>query len=100
VGPELLLLAIALVVVLAWRGPSALPRLGEAFGKAVKGAREHMPGGAKDEADAPAGGAATSGAVTTGAVTTGTVTTGTVTTGVAATSAVPEAPEGEPRPGS
>jgi Sec-independent protein translocase protein TatA len=90
VGPELLLLAIALVVVLAWRGPSALPRLGEAFGKAVKGAREHMPGGAKDEGDASAGGAAT----------TGIATTGVATTGVAATSAVPDAPEGEARSGS
>jgi Sec-independent protein translocase protein TatA len=90
VGPELLLLAIALVVVLAWRGPSSLPRLGEAFGKGVKGAREHMPGGAKDEADASAGGAAPTGAATTGIA----------TTGVAATSAVPDAPEGDPRPGS
>ena len=53
-GPELLLLAIALVVVLAWRGPSSLPRLGEAFGKAVKGARENMPGGAKTESEASA----------------------------------------------
>ena len=53
-GPELLLLAIALVVVLVWRGPSSLPRLGEAFGKAVKGARENMPGGAKAESEASA----------------------------------------------
>jgi Sec-independent protein translocase protein TatA len=51
VGPELIILIIVLVVVLAWRGPTALPRLGEAFGKAVKGARENMPGGAKAEAD-------------------------------------------------
>jgi Sec-independent protein translocase protein TatA len=68
----LLLLLLALVVVLAWRGPSALPRLGEAFGKAVKGAREHMPGAPKDEADAAAG----------------------------AATAAPDAPEGEPRSGS
>jgi Sec-independent protein translocase protein TatA len=51
VGPELLLLLAALVVVLAWRGPSALPKLGEAFGKAVKGARDNMPGGAKAESE-------------------------------------------------
>jgi Sec-independent protein translocase protein TatA len=74
VGPELLLLLLALVVVLAWRGPSSLPRLGEAFGKAVKGAREHMPGAGKDEADGSAG--------------------------AAAASAAPDAPEGEPRSGS
>jgi Sec-independent protein translocase protein TatA len=74
VGPELLLLIIALVVVLAWRGPLALPKLGEAFGKAVKGARENMPGGAKDDADASAE--------------------------VSAASAAPDAPEGEPRSGS
>jgi hypothetical protein len=47
VGPELIILIIALVVVLAWRGPSSLPRLGEALGKAVKGARESMPGGSR-----------------------------------------------------
>jgi Sec-independent protein translocase protein TatA len=59
VGPELLLLVVALVIVLAWRGPAALPRLGEAFGKAVKGARENMPGGSKTENDAPVGSDAT-----------------------------------------
>jgi Sec-independent protein translocase protein TatA len=74
VGPELLLLLLALVVVLVWRGPSALPRLGEAFGKAVKGAREHMPGGANEDADASAD--------------------------PSVTSSASDAPEGEPRSGS
>ncbi|HKZ92597.1 MAG TPA: hypothetical protein VJZ50_10700 [Candidatus Limnocylindrales bacterium] len=55
VGPELVILIVVLVVVLAWRGPSSLPRLGEAFGKAVKGARDSMPGGSKDASDDPAG---------------------------------------------
>jgi Sec-independent protein translocase protein TatA len=51
VGPELIILIIALVIVLAWKGPASLPRLGEAFGKAVRGARENMPGGSKDKSD-------------------------------------------------
>lgn len=54
VGPELILLGIVLVVVLAWRGPSALPRLGEAMGKAVKGVRDNMPAGSKNQSDDPA----------------------------------------------
>jgi len=49
VGPELLLLGIVLVIVLAWRGPTNLPRLGEALGKAVKGARDNMPSSSKSE---------------------------------------------------
>lgn len=49
-GPELLLLLAVLIVVLVWRGPSNLPRLGEALGKAVKGAKDAMPHD-KDHAD-------------------------------------------------
>ncbi len=49
VGPELLLLVVVLVVVLIWRGPNALPRLGEALGKTVKGVRENVPGAMKDD---------------------------------------------------
>jgi len=49
VGPELIVLIIVLVVVLAWRGPASLPRLGESLGKAVKGARENMPSSSKGE---------------------------------------------------
>jgi Sec-independent protein translocase protein TatA len=51
VGPELVILIIVLVVVVFWRGPSTLPKLGEALGKAVKGARDNMPD-AKDDAAA------------------------------------------------
>ena len=51
VGPELVLLIILLVVLVFWRGPSTLPQLGEALGKAVKGARTTMPD-SKDEAEA------------------------------------------------
>jgi Sec-independent protein translocase protein TatA len=42
VGPELLLLLVALIVILVWRGPSTLPRLGESLGKAVKSARHAL----------------------------------------------------------
>jgi len=38
----LLVLVVILIIVLVWRGPSMLPQLGEAFGKAVKGARDTM----------------------------------------------------------
>jgi len=38
----LLVLIVILIIVLIWRGPSMLPQLGEAFGKAVKGARDTM----------------------------------------------------------
>lgn len=51
-GPELVILIILLVVVIFWRGPSTLPKLGEALGKAVKGARDNMPD-SKDEAADP-----------------------------------------------
>ena len=33
------MLLVLLVLVLLWRGPKTLPRLGEAFGHAVRGAR-------------------------------------------------------------
>lgn len=56
VGPELILLIVVLVVVLAWRGPSSLPRLGESLGKAVKGVRDNMPSGAKSPAQDQPGG--------------------------------------------
>ena len=44
-----LLLVVVLIVVLIWRGPKMLPRIGEAFGKTVKGVREHVPSAMKDE---------------------------------------------------
>jgi TatA/E family protein of Tat protein translocase len=39
-----LVLVVLLVVVLIWRGPKMLPKLGESLGKTVKGVRENMPG--------------------------------------------------------
>jgi Sec-independent protein translocase protein TatA len=47
----MLVLVVLLVVVLIWRGPTMLPRLGEAMGKTVKGVRENLPGAMDDEAD-------------------------------------------------
>lgn len=46
----LLVLIVVLVVVLVWRGPRTLPKLGAAFGRGVKEARREF-----DEArgDAP-----------------------------------------------
>ena len=35
----LVVLVVALVVVLVWRGPKTLPKLGQALGRGVKGAR-------------------------------------------------------------
>jgi len=49
VGPELVILIIVLVVVIFWRGPSTLPKLGEALGKAVKGVRDNMPDSKDDD---------------------------------------------------
>ncbi len=50
----LLLLVVALIVVLVWRGPSMLPQFGQALGKAVKGVRDNV------NADAPPSDAAPS----------------------------------------
>jgi Sec-independent protein translocase protein TatA len=38
----LLILIVILFILLIWRGPSMLPQLGEALGKAVKGVRESV----------------------------------------------------------
>ncbi len=60
-GPELVILIIVLVVVVFWRGPSTLPKLGEALGKAVKGVRDNMPDSKDDAADASSSGDPTDG---------------------------------------
>lgn len=57
-GPELVILIIVLVVVVFWRGPSTLPKLGEALGKAVKGVRDNMPEANDDGSSAGTGSAA------------------------------------------
>lgn len=53
----MIVLVILLVVVLIWRGPTMLPRLGESFGRTVKGVRENLPGAMDDDtADSGDGG--------------------------------------------
>jgi Sec-independent protein translocase protein TatA len=47
----LLLLVAVLIFVLIWRGPTMLPRLGEAMGRTVKGVRDNLPGTARDATD-------------------------------------------------
>jgi Sec-independent protein translocase protein TatA len=43
-------LVVLLVVVLIWRGPAMLPRIGESLGRTVKGVRENLPGAMDEEA--------------------------------------------------
>ena len=38
----LLILIVILVIVLVWRGPKTLPKLGSAFGRGVKEARREF----------------------------------------------------------
>lgn len=45
----LLILVVVLIFLFIWRGPKMLPRIGEAFGKTIKGARENIPGALKDD---------------------------------------------------
>jgi Sec-independent protein translocase protein TatA len=40
VGDLLLVLVVILILVLIWRGPKTLPKLGEAFGRGVREARK------------------------------------------------------------
>jgi len=50
VGPDILLiLVVGLVIVLIWRGPKMLPKIGESFGKTVKGVRENVPSAIKGD---------------------------------------------------
>ena len=46
----LLILLVILGVVLVWRGPKTLPKIGNALGRGVKEARREA---AKDDADRP-----------------------------------------------
>jgi Sec-independent protein translocase protein TatA len=48
----LLILIVILFILLIWRGPSMLPQLGEALGKAVKGVRDNVDDGAGKHDDA------------------------------------------------
>lgn len=45
----LLILIVVLIFLLIWRGPKMLPRIGEALGQTVKGARDNIPGALKDD---------------------------------------------------
>lgn len=45
----MLVLVGGLIVVLIWRGPKMLPRIGEALGKTVKDVRENVPGAIKGD---------------------------------------------------
>lgn len=59
--PDLLLiLIVVLVLVVMWRGPKTLPKLGEALGRGVREARTEAAK-AQDEIQARMGGDATSG---------------------------------------
>jgi TatA/E family protein of Tat protein translocase len=50
----LLILVVILIIVLIWRGPTMLPRLGESLGKTIKGFRDNLPGASDDgRADPP-----------------------------------------------
>jgi Sec-independent protein translocase protein TatA len=51
----LIILVIVLIVVFVWRGPTMLPRIGEALGRTVKGVRENLPGARDDRPDGDAG---------------------------------------------
>jgi Sec-independent protein translocase protein TatA len=51
----LIVLVIVLIVVFVWRGPTMLPRIGEALGRTVKGVRENLPGARGNGPDGGAG---------------------------------------------
>jgi Sec-independent protein translocase protein TatA len=46
-----IVLVIALIVVIIWRGPKTLPLLGRAFGQGVKEARKEIDGTKGDDAE-------------------------------------------------
>jgi Sec-independent protein translocase protein TatA len=49
----LLVLIVVLIVVLVWRGPKTLPKLGQALGRGVKEARAEAARLRDDDADKP-----------------------------------------------
>jgi Sec-independent protein translocase protein TatA len=50
----LVVLVVVLVIVLVWRGPKTLPKLGQALGRGVKGARAEAAKLRDDDKDRPA----------------------------------------------
>jgi Sec-independent protein translocase protein TatA len=49
----ILVLIVVLVVVLLWRGPKTLPKLGAAFGRGVKEARREFDDARCDSGERP-----------------------------------------------
>ena len=49
----LLILVAGLILVLVWRGPKMLPKIGESFGKTVRGVRDNVPAAIKGEDEEP-----------------------------------------------
>ena len=51
-GPDILIvLVVVLIVVLMWRGPKMLPKIGEAFGRTVKDTRAEVDAAFKKDED-------------------------------------------------
>lgn len=48
-----IILFVVLILALMWRGPRTLPRIGEAFGSAVRGARRAAEDHETDETGPP-----------------------------------------------
>jgi Sec-independent protein translocase protein TatA len=49
----IIVLVIVLIVVLLWRGPKTLPRIGQALGRGVREARTEAAKLRKDDSDEP-----------------------------------------------
>jgi Sec-independent protein translocase protein TatA len=52
-GDALLVLLVILAVVLVWRGPKTLPKLGQALGRGVKEARREIDSADPDRPETP-----------------------------------------------
>jgi Sec-independent protein translocase protein TatA len=52
-GDAMLVLLVILAVVLLWRGPKNLPKLGQALGRGVKEARREVEAAKADEPPPP-----------------------------------------------
>jgi Sec-independent protein translocase protein TatA len=52
-GDALLVLLVILAVVLVWRGPKTLPKLGQALGRGVREARREVEDADPDKPETP-----------------------------------------------
>jgi Sec-independent protein translocase protein TatA len=52
-GDVMLILLVILAVVLVWRGPKTLPKLGQALGRGVKEARREVDSKDPDKPETP-----------------------------------------------